>query len=193
MRKSFIIFGISLGVIAGASVGTIIAKNGLLNPEYQADYPVYNSQAAMENKANLIIEGKILSSEVKKINIAQITNSNDPKINPSIDGKKSTEGNETEYTVSKVKVSEVYKGQNVNLGDIIEIKELGGAGSKSENKKLNKETDYLLFLESYPNGIPSSLLNPAQGSYKKHAGQYDEDSENKVKIDINALKKLKDK
>lgn len=190
MKKNYIL----IGIVAALVVTVLFVFNVNKSATIHADYPGYESQADMETSADIVIEGKVLNSEVKVINITQTPQSNDPKINPNKDGNVSLEGGDLVYTVSKVKVTEVYKGENVNQGDIIEVKQLGGTLNKitykAEGKPFKKEKEYLMFLAGFEDGIPYSLLNPIQGSFEKDENkQYVGHSENKIKIDIEALKK----
>lgn len=171
-------------------------KNNIVN--YHGDYPSYENQSEMENASDIIISGKILNSSVKTINIKVPSNSYDPQKNPGKDGKNTADDENLVYTVSKVMVGVVYKGQNIKSGDIIEVKQLGGLVNnvlyKEENTNpFNNNKEYVMFLKEYENGIPYSLINPIQGSYENNNDNYKENSDNKVKLDIQSLKKLKGK
>lgn len=193
--KSQIIIGIIL-LVAVTLVLSLPYLNMSKIEYYKADYPSYDSQSDMENVADIVIEGKVINSQIQIINVGQPLTSEDPKKNPSKDGKVTKEEGDIVYTVSKVKVNEVYKGQNnIKPGDIIEVKQLGGTMNNvtykdKHTKPFENEKEYVMFLKDFQDGIPFSLINSTQGSYEKKENQYMGNSENKVKLDIESLKKI---
>ncbi|MCL5289601.1 MAG: hypothetical protein M1489_00965 [Firmicutes bacterium] len=164
-----------------------------------ADYPHYSSIDSLAEKADIIIEGKIVSSRVEEINILDKTNMEDKKLHPSSEIQTS----KMVYTVYTVKVSDSYKG-TVKPGEIVEVKQLGGEDETTvyiseDSVKFPKNKKYLMFLSTYEN-VPASLLNPIQGSYS-----YEEETlinkgklqsvntKNDLTLTIEDLEKIKNK
>ena len=189
--KVFIVgftFLMALTIVVGF---TFLNKNK--TEYYHADYPAYDSQTDMENRADIIIEGKILNSHIQIINTAHPIASKDPKENPSKDGKVSKEEGDIVYTVSMVKVNEVFKAQNIKPGDIVEVKQLGGTIDKvtykdEHTEHFKNEKEYVMFLRDFQDQNPYSLINPSQGYYEKIENKYQSHKENKVQLDIESLK-----
>ena len=93
----------------------------------EADYPYYPEVSNITEAADVIVVGKVLEAEdVQNLNI-----NTDPQTRNSTDS--------IPYTISKIEVTNVIKG-NVEIGDILEVKQF--------------------------EGTPYSPLNPTQGAVK---------------------------
>ena len=124
----------------------------------EADYPYYPEVSNITEAADVIVVGKVLEAEdVKNLNI-----NTDPQTRNSTDS--------IPYTISKVEVTDVIKG-NVEIGDILEVKQLGDFEKMPEaflaetDGYFNKDDSELLFLASFES-TPYSPLNPTQGAVK---------------------------
>lgn len=124
----------------------------------EADYPYYPEVSDITKAADVIIVGKVLEAEdVQKLNI-----NTDPQTQNS--------ANPIPYTISKIEVTNVIKG-NVEVGDILEVKQLGDFEKTPEaflaetDGYFSTEDFDLLFLASFE-GTPYSPLNPTQGAVK---------------------------
>ena len=116
-----------------------------------SDYPYYNSMSQICERADLIIRGEVVSSHNVK--------------NLKAD---SSSGTDYEYTISKVKITVVVKG-DAEVGDIIDIKQRGDY-KHSPDSYLDANDGYLkdgqdgiMFLCTYGNEVPASFVNPSQG------------------------------
>lgn len=111
---------------------------------YQADYPAYDTLAALHAKADLVVSVRLAGrSEVR-----------------SLEG--------LVYTVFTGTVERIFKGRPG--GGDIEIKQAGGeyrgtTFTEAGAIPLRPGRRYLLFLETYPDS-PASLLNPGQAQYR---------------------------
>ncbi|KJS19274.1 MAG: hypothetical protein VR72_19940 [Clostridiaceae bacterium BRH_c20a] len=117
-----------------------------------ADYEMYGDIEKLVNNSDIIITGK-----VKKVNSAQEINVSLEKDNPLYHV----------YTVSEIVVEKVIKG-NINPGDVVKVKQLGGEVKnikyvEQNVKYFSKNMKGMFFLKTYSNDIPCSLLNPVQG------------------------------
>ena len=125
----------------------------------EADYPYYPEVSNITEAADVIVVGKVLEAEdVQNLNI-----NTDPQTRNSTDS--------IPYTISKVEVTDVIKG-NVEIGDILEVKQLGDFEKMPEaflaetDGYFNKDDSELLFLASFES-TPYSPLNPTQGAVRK--------------------------
>lgn len=132
----------------------------------KADYSFYQTLDEAASKADLIIKGEVISSETRMLNIVVDSSSeNNPELNPG----GTVDATPLPYLVSKIKVTERYKG-DVEKGDVVEIKQLGGEFegtqyiSEDSAAVLQENAPYVLFLSTY-NDSPASLINPFQGAY----------------------------
>lgn len=131
-----------------------------------ADYPWYESTEDLYEKADLVMEGKVLDSRVEWVNHAiapDKEDEDDPRSNPSGEG----DPGETITTIYTVKVQDIYKG---SAGETIELEDMGGEinGIVCENPEaaeLGTGDTYLLFLSVYGD-YPACLLNPTQAVYR---------------------------
>lgn len=123
----------------------------------KADYPYYSEVEDITIAADAIIVGKVIDAEkVQEMNV-----NTDPQTRNEVDS--------IPYTVSKFEAIEIVKG-DINVGDIIEVKQLGDFKNIPE-ATLEEIDGYfklgnleLLFLASYDDGTPYSTLNPTQGA-----------------------------
>ena len=124
----------------------------------EADYPYYPEVSDITEAADVIVVGYVLEAE----NVQTLNINTDPQTRNSVDP--------IPYTISKFKVTNVIKG-NVNVGDILEVKQLGDFEKMPEaflaetDGYFSTEDSNLLFLASFE-GSPYSPLNPTQGAVK---------------------------
>jgi len=179
-KYALFILGV-LFAISFVAINSINDKNKTII--CHADYPFYNSVDELGNRSSDIIKGKVLKSEVEKLDLRLNNNSTNPKLDPSYGSEPSTE-EESMFvcTVYEVKVTDVIKG-DLKKNDIIKVKEMGGLFEGNNYvydgvKYMEPKKDYILFLEGYNNpDIPYSTLNPSQGFMEVLDG--------KIKIDEN--------
>lgn len=142
---------------------------------YNASYPAFESVSELKDAADLVIEGKIVSSTVKELDIASEPIGaavEDPELNPG--GPEQDIRSVMVFTVHEVQVQRVLKGSGVE-GSMVQVKELGGTLGKTayvaeEGVLLRDGESYVMFLETYES-IPASLLNPIQAAYQKLDGK----------------------
>lgn len=161
---------ISLTCLAIVLIGFVMFYKNNLSTEkvtLSADYPKYDSLENLVDRADTIIQGKIIDSTYSELNITQDVDSDDEYLNPGGEKDDST----FPYTIYTVEISEVYKG-NLKAKETIQIKQLGGVIGNVEyvleepsNINLDKNKNFLFFLETYSNS-PASLLNPLQATYE---------------------------
>lgn len=151
-----IIFGVAIvGMILMISIVLILSLSE--KRVLKADYPYYSEVEDITIAADAIIVGKVIDAEkVQEMNV-----NTDPQTKNEVDF--------IPYTVSKFEAVEVVKG-DINVGDIIEVKQLGDFKNIPE-ATLEEIDGYfklgnleLLFLASYDDGTPYSTLNPTQGA-----------------------------
>lgn len=144
-----------LGVVVLSIALTLLICTSLLpKPMFHGDYPYYPDVESITNAADVIIVGEVVTARnVKNLMVDKTPNKSDKEAIP--------------YTLSTVKVTNVIKG-NVNIGDVITIKQLGDYKNKPEatlhemDGYLMKQTEQLMFLCEYED-TPYSPVNPAQG------------------------------
>lgn len=139
---------------------------------YDSDYPTYSSIDEIEEYSDLIIRGKIVDSSVELLDVSgpPLTNEElkDEQLNPHPKGERpEKESLELVFTVSNVKIEEIYKGEYDE--DVIQIKQGGGELNgvlhiESDVKVLENDQSYILFLQTF-DFVPASLLNPYQAAY----------------------------
>lgn len=158
-------------------------------PTIHADYPYYDSLEALVVAADIIVEGRIMSSAVEMLDISNRTSALSSNGIQSLHDRRSSEL--TPYTVFNVQVTHGYKGILAHT-ETIRIKQIGG--KVNGNKKVHPEgsadlkigNTYLLLLESYED-VPASLVNPIQGAYVILENQYLGHSENEIMLDKPSL------
>lgn len=171
-------------VMMNAAMGTVIvsllsacsAPSDLADEVgYQASYPVYECVSELQEAVDRVVEGTVLSSEVREIDIV-IQPGDDAEKNPLANPgeSESVEPSLMVFTVHKVQVERVVQGV-VTEGTTIEVSELGGQlgdtlYASQEGILLQDGRTYLLFLETY-DGVPASLLNPVQATYERRDGE----------------------
>jgi hypothetical protein len=140
-----------------------------------ASYPTYTSVPELTDQANLIVEGTIVSTATREIDVSSpLTDQEaaDPELNPG--GTEQGEQSLMVYTVHQVRVERVIKG-SASEGDTIEVKELGGTVGKARYATdygvvLDDGGSYVLFLQTFETA-PASLLNPIQSVYEEVGGK----------------------
>jgi hypothetical protein len=150
------------------------------------DYPVYSTFHELITASDLIIKGEI-DSEYPVV----IRNNAEGFVADDFEKKaiKNTNVNvkdgEIVYTVSKFKIVKIYKGDPYKNGDTILVKQLGG--SVGHTKYVEETTvpfkpskTYILFLKTYEDGTPLSLLNPQQGYYEVSGNEILKNKNNKI-------------
>lgn len=159
MEKKYnpkIIFGIAVvGIVLVINIVWIFSLSE--KRVLKADYPYYSEVEDITIAADVIIVGKVIDAEkVQEMNV-----NTDPQTRNEVDS--------IPYTVSKFEAIEIVKG-DINVGDIIEVKQLGDFKNIPE-ATLEEIDGYfklgnleLLFLASYDDGTPYSTLNPTQGA-----------------------------
>lgn len=149
-------------IVVSLILTAIIVVNIAPKPMFHGDYPYYPDVKSVTEASDVIIVGEVV--EAKNVQYLMV----DKTLNK-------TDKEKTPYTLSTIKVIEVLKG-NVEIGDIITIKQLGDYKSKPE-ETLNKmdgylsiNTKHLMFLRQYDTS-PYSSVNPAQGIVEIRDGQ----------------------
>lgn len=190
-----------LGVVALSIALTVLLCIGLLpKPMFHGDYPYYPDVESITDAADVIIVGEVTKArEVKNLMVDRTPNKSDKEATP--------------YTLSTIKVLRVIKG-DLNIGDVITIKQLGDYRNKPEatlhemDGYLLKDTEQLMFLCEYENS-PYSPVNPAQGIIEVRNGVlhsnnkyslfgYSTDTANAIRTDnsldvaVEAIKKFTD-
>lgn len=181
--RCILILCVSLSVLSGCA--------GSSNKEviYYTDYPYYDSIEEAKNKADMIIEGTILSTKTVTLDPAQKLTDEEKK-DPGLYPGGPEESSSFVYTIYQVEVVSKYKGE-VEKGDTIEFKRLGGTEANVhyvEEDAMNMEIGetYILFLETYPDS-PASLINPIQGVYKCEGNEIIRHEKNTIDLKIEDL------
>ncbi|MEV4548018.1 hypothetical protein [Nonomuraea wenchangensis] len=167
---------------------------------YRADYPQYENADALFDRANLVVEARIVGEprylqEVTKPDSAET----DPRLNPMAGAPAAVAAAQPDappmvITVRTAEVLKVYKGE-AQVGQKVEVKELGGVFDgvtyeEEHTTALNEGSGYVLFLETYPDS-PAALLNPVQGKYPLDSANNPAPlPENTVKVTRNQLETM---
>lgn len=163
---------------------------------YHASYPEFTSSEELYSKADLVIEVEVQpGTEVQNLP-AGGTDSDDPRLNPEAGGGSGEQPAEDPVvvTVHKIRITELHKGVG-NVGDIVEVKELGGDLDGTEyisegTTPLIAGKPYLLFLTTFPDA-PASMITPVQGQYPLDAaGEPQPLRGNKLKMTTEGLEQL---
>jgi hypothetical protein len=110
-----------------------------------ADYPGYDTVAKLVAASDEIIVGQVVATDFRNIDVT--LGDDEPLV--------------LAYDVITVKVRQAVKG-DLSEGDEVEVKQL--VQGEEQGADLNRlGLRAMLFLETYPRGIPSSPLNPWQG------------------------------
>lgn len=159
--------GVVIATTAGCSPASDSAPDDVI--VYDAAYLSYDSMEALVRDAELIVEGTVVSSEVREIALKSESDSSDPETNPTLGATtKPVEMPPLIYTVATIKVERVIQG-DADVGSLVEVKQLGGTlGNKTAVQRgaaeLAKGNTYAVYLGSGDYG-PSSLLNQEQSAY----------------------------
>lgn len=158
-------------LILGVAAAVLFLTAGVffLNPPQRrvtSDYPGYDSEASMVKAADLIVTGEVQEVRAEKIKI--------------LFSEEKTYRNDEDkelYTISKIKVTDVLKG-NVSIGDVIEVKQMGDGKTlvdttvKDSGGYFQKGEQKVLFLKSFAHyKVPYSVLNPIQAQYAVQDGR----------------------
>lgn len=166
--------------IAAATAGlvAVLALVGCSSAEqdevvYHSSYPAYASATELADAASLVVVGEVLSSAVREIDVAAPADpSGDPELDPAAGA---TDGDAPSsvlvFTVHQVRVDQVLEG-DAAVGDVIEVSQLGGKLKGREHREegatlLKPKKSYALYLQTYENGDPASLLNATQSAYER--------------------------
>jgi hypothetical protein len=168
-----------IGLCACKTNSTCNSKKVILS----AYYPSFDSLDAMSKKADLILQGKVISSKFEMLDVGSNSSTDNPKLNPG--GKTNNES--LPYTIYTVKIANILKG-DTSKGSTIEVKQLGGLDKDSntqyvedDSQSLQINSNYVLFLSTY-NNLPASLLNPIQGLYTISNNKIIANEKNSIKI-----------
>ncbi len=138
--------------------------------EYQADYPTYSTIQQLCSAATVVVRGREVSSEVRRVNTV-LEPGDDAASNPTL-GAPNAEAPPTPEplvtTVSTFEVSNVLHGTGVNGGSRIEVAQMGGLLGETLYQAQQYSLvggERVLFL-SITEGTPAFLLNPTQAGYQ---------------------------
>ncbi|MDC3418342.1 hypothetical protein [Aquibacillus salsiterrae] len=150
-------------------------------------YKSYSDVDELAEKADLVIEGKVLGSRVEVLDMTK-----EPENPTEENAPGEVQQIERIYTISKVEVTKVYKGE-VEKQEIIEVKQIGGETENAilipeEGAYLKENKKVVLFLESYEDS-PASLLNPIQAQYTIEGNKIVKLKDNNLKLELKDLKK----
>jgi hypothetical protein len=189
-----------LGALAFAAVFLTACAADAEPVLYRADYPQYESADALFDKANLVVEARIVGAPryLQEVEEAPDPTQTDPALNPNAGAPAGVaaqpEAPPTVITVYTAQVVQVFKGE-AQVGQSIEVKELGGnfegvTYSEEHTTAMSEDKGYVLFLETYPDS-PAALLNPVQAKYPLDASSNPEPlSENTLKLTRSELETM---
>ncbi|MCL2315940.1 MAG: hypothetical protein FWC46_02485, partial [Actinomycetia bacterium] len=153
-----------LGLVGCANVSPASPPAQSTTVLYQADYPFYESAAALAARTDVIVTGTVTASRAEMIDIvAHDVPSDDPMLNPA---GTPAPPSFMAYTLHDVRVAAVGRG-DVAVGETITVGEPGGVVDgvpylTSEGIQLVDGRTYTLFLARFgDHGY--QLVNPAQG------------------------------
>lgn len=158
----------------------------------RADYPYYEDESAIYEKASLVIRGKIIDKRMEYMSqVIELTKEqkDDPQLNPGGDVDEEKEM----VTIYKVKIIDSFKGDVVK-GDVVEIKQFGGETKdtiyiEEGAPQISQNGEYIMFLESYEDS-PATLLNNVQSLYGIEDNKIINHVENDFNVTIEKLEKL---
>ena len=138
-------------------------KEVLINTEY----PVYDTIEKAKDAAGVIIEGKIVSSEVVSL-IPTETLTDEQKKDPEQNPGGEADITNIPYTVYTVEINQVYKG-DVTAGNTIVFKQIGGVLNHVNYREVDAAqietgSTYILFLSTFSS--PACLINQMEGIYE---------------------------
>ena len=191
MRKKLfrciLIFCVALSILSGC------AKAPQQEVLIYTEYPYYDSIEKAKNSADIIVEGKIITTKVVLLDTThKLTDEEkkDPELNPGLNSEGSEVRYSDVYTIYQVEVINKYKG-NVKEGDTIEFKCIGGTMSnvtyvEVDVMDINIGETYILLLETYSDSYPS-LISQIQGIYKYEDKKITPHKENDIDLKIEDL------
>ena len=158
----------SLTLLGACSSETVGLEPTLVEVETMAimgNFPHYNSIEHLASTATEVVRVEFLDERVEAINIWLPPENKLEETGESVDEAYHV------YTVYRVRVLEVFQG-NVNVGDILEVKQLGGQLDdlivmNYDIIPFESGDDLILFLQSFASDdMPASLLNAEQSAYR---------------------------
>lgn len=197
-NKSLLLLALVIIVIAFMgcsqnSAGVDSTKQTKKIVEINASYRWYDHLDELSKDADLIIEGKIIDSQVVYLDLVMKVDKNDPFLNPNIDGI--IPPDYILHTVHDVEILHKYKDKSkVQERKVIQVKQLGGETDTTiyhGEDPLKKDATYIMFLATYP-AHPADLLNPEQGAYEVIDNSIISHEENHIKLDNNAMSKIEE-
>ncbi|GCE77642.1 hypothetical protein [Cellulomonas biazotea] len=165
----------ALAVVAGAALAACApTSSGSASAEvveYVADYPSYESEAALVQASDVVVRGIVIATRVEQL-LPEVSTGGDPVSNPQagLDPAAAAQVLPVVVTVATVEVEQVLKG-DVAVGSQVEVSQLGGRhGGKvyvdEETVPLQVGgTDYVLLLADHGADVPLDLVNPQQALY----------------------------
>ncbi|HRA75298.1 MAG TPA: hypothetical protein PLE12_03575 [Propionicimonas sp.] len=167
------------GAVA-VSAAMLLALAGCASPQalrevsYNASYPAFASVSELLSTATLVVEGTVLASTVREIDISSKPTgaaADDPRLNPAADQHAPSL---MVHAVHTLRIDRAIKGRAV-ASSTLEVKEPGGTLGDTnyvtaEGVVLRDGQTYVLFLETYE-ATPASLLNPIQAVYHRSDGK----------------------
>lgn len=147
----------SVGALAGCSAAVV-----------QADYPHYGTVADLANASTAVVTVTIGDSHQDILYPLDDT-STDPQKNPragTAESQEPAQGNDgIDVTVYEALVDEVFLGE-IRPGDHLEVYQLGGDHTiEAGGVPLVRGDRYVLFLETYPGGVPAAIVGGSQGQF----------------------------
>ena len=116
--------GVVLAAVAGCSSAPDSRSDDVITRD--GAYLSYDNGEALAGAAELVVEGVVVSSEVREIPLTSGSDSTDPHANPALGATTTTvEMPPTTYTVATIKVERVRQG-DAQVGSLVEVKQLGG-------------------------------------------------------------------
>ncbi|MCJ1709415.1 hypothetical protein [Microbacterium sp. VKM Ac-2923] len=178
-----VVIALGLTLTACASPAAQLGGAGVQSAgtfEYHADYPAFDSLGQIEDAADAVVE-VVFTGESRTYELLPIApeDPTDPEQNPAYGAPPAPADQQaqqappiivTAYTATVVGTT---KG-DLNIGDIIEIKQLGGesdgATFTASHETSLAGTDAALVFLSGSGDDPYSLVSPNEGQYPQEAG-----------------------
>ena len=194
IRKTVLAILIISTLLLTAACGNFPAEKEPITAEKETvsvlvDYPWYESVEALYGRADLVIEGKVISSRVEWMNHAiepSEEDKDDPYLNPGGD----TDPGEMVTTIYTVEVHDIYKG---SAGETIELMDFGGETDSvictcPDAADIEMDAEYVLFLStSELRENAAWLLNPTQGLYRIQGDTLISDPDNPLTLTFEDL------
>jgi len=152
----------------------------------QADYPYYDTAAALFDRATLVVEAEVASgSRVARLE-PRSDGGPDPATNPQAGAPAGQAPDALVSTVRTARLITIYKG-SAKAGDSVEVQD---PGRTLEGAVPLAAGRHVLFLETYPDA-PAALLNPYQGQYRvTEAGDLTPVGDNRIALSHADLDRL---